>query len=208
MKLTREILEKTLRIKFIGGKKEVANITRSSNLKGIKECLYALLGVSKDGTVASIAVSPEVLNTAGMTEDEAFDIAMFNTAQESVLMHISKAMELCLGDNENEANREIIQLMSAIGIPMYVVTNVYGKLGASAILNKTILKQFAKDMGVRRVIAIPASIHEFIVVPLSDGEGESEKEMLDFYKEMVREVNQTSVPTEEILADEAYIIAA
>ena len=82
-------------------------------------------------------------------------------------------------------------------VPMYVLSNKSRINGASCILYKDILKDFAmvvdKDLNV-----LPSSIHEVILLP-SDGTQESEQ-----LKEMVREINQSQVEKEEVLSDSVY----
>ena len=82
-------------------------------------------------------------------------------------------------------------------VPMYVLSNKSRINGASCILYKDILKDFAmvvdKDLYVP-----PSSIHEVILLP-SDGTQESEQ-----LKEMVREINQSQVEKEEVLSDSVY----
>ena len=80
---------------------------------------------------------------------------------------------------------------------MYVLSNVYGINGASAILYKGVLSKFADKLR-RDLYIIPSSIHEVIVIPKCK---EWESTML---KEMVRDVNTTQVPREDVLANSVY----
>ena len=81
-------------------------------------------------------------------------------------------------------------------VPMYVLSNKSRINGASCILYKDILKDFA--MVVDKDLYVPSSIHEVILLP-SDGTQESEQ-----LKEMVREINQSQVEKEEVLSDSVY----
>ena len=82
-------------------------------------------------------------------------------------------------------------------VPMYVLSNKSRINGASCILYKDILKDFATVVD-KDLYVLPSSIHEVILLP-SDGTQESEQ-----LKEMVREINQSQVEKEEVLSDSVY----
>lgn len=79
-----------------------------------------------------------------------------------------------------------------------VVTNTSGNLGASAAFYPGMLKELADDVESDLYI-IPSSVHETLVIP--DGELEMEVEYL---KDMIHEVNSTTVAEEEVLSDNLY----
>lgn len=83
-------------------------------------------------------------------------------------------------------------------IPMYILTNFNGINGASAILYTDILKEFAMSQDSDFYI-LPSSIHEVILIPYS------EDFSMESLREMVRNVNETQVPEEEILSNQVYI---
>lgn len=82
---------------------------------------------------------------------------------------------------------------------MYVLTNKERHLGASALLyeetRKMLYDRFECDL-----IALPSSIHEWILLPIGEGDFRSG------LNEMVREVNATQVSEEERLGNNAYVI--
>ena len=82
-------------------------------------------------------------------------------------------------------------------VPMYVLSNKSRINGASCILYKDILKDFAMVVD-KDLYVLPSSIHEVILLP-SDGTQESKQ-----LKEMVREINQSQVEKEEVLSDSVY----
>lgn len=82
-------------------------------------------------------------------------------------------------------------------VPMYVLSNKSRINGASCILYKDILKDFAMVVD-KDLYVLPSSIHEVILLP-SDGTQESEQ-----LKKMVREINQSQVEKEEVLSDSVY----
>ena len=59
---------------------------------------------------------------------------------------------------------------------------------------------FGKKHGVNKLIVLPSSIHEMLVMPY-EGNGD-----LDAISDMVAEINQEHVEPEERLTDQAYLI--
>ena len=82
---------------------------------------------------------------------------------------------------------------------MYVLTNQQRFLGASVLLYKNVLKNFAKEKEDDLYI-LPSSTHELILIPARvvwyTG--------INHLKEMVKEVNSTQVEPEEFLSDNVY----
>ena len=86
------------------------------------------------------------------------------------------------------------------GLPMAVVSNTYKCKGASAILNKEALREYAKANNTDKVYFIPSSIHEGIIIP------GTHKNDIDDLTAMVKEVNSAEVDEVDRLADKAYVI--
>ena len=80
---------------------------------------------------------------------------------------------------------------------MYVLTNVAGINGASAILYNGILERFANRLN-KDLYVIPSSIHETIIIPK---EPDISVESL---RELVCDVNNSEVQEDEVLADCVY----
>lgn len=85
----------------------------------------------------------------------------------------------------------------------YVLTNEGGDKGAAQILNERYLRAFASQEGWKQVIAIPSSIHEFLLIPYEEKGGRLD---LRYIKELVPFVNNTELKAEEQLSDRAYIL--
>lgn len=81
---------------------------------------------------------------------------------------------------------------------MYILTNSVGINGATSIIYKDAIRNFADKLKTDFYI-LPSSIHEVILVPYEDSISREE------LKDMVNEVNCTQVPVEEILSDRVYI---
>ncbi len=82
-------------------------------------------------------------------------------------------------------------------MPVYILTNSKKVNGASCILYKDLLRNFACEKNENFYI-IPSSIHEVLLVPESQGL------KMDELKSMVQEVNDTELDREEILSYSVY----
>lgn len=83
-------------------------------------------------------------------------------------------------------------------IPLFVMSNGDYMNGASVILYKDVLRDFAKYME-HDLYILPSSIHEVILL-LDDEYVQSSEEL----REMVRETNRMVVDQEEVLSDHIY----
>ena len=84
---------------------------------------------------------------------------------------------------------------------MYVLTNEIGVNGATCILYNDILKEFAEKIDSDFVI-LPSSIHEVILQKIDSHISHITIEQLN---QLVTEVNQHEVPTQDVLSDHIYI---
>ncbi len=82
-------------------------------------------------------------------------------------------------------------------VAMYVLSNRDRLYGAAALLYAESLKELAEKLN-KNLIILPSSVHEVLLVP---DDGITEK---DFFKEMVKEVNDTQVEPEERLSYNVY----
>ena len=82
-------------------------------------------------------------------------------------------------------------------IPLFVLSNGDYMNGASVMLYKDPLRDFANYMG-HDLYILPSSIHEVILIPAYDHDS------YDELTSMVKEVNSTQLSKEEILSDHVY----
>ena len=117
---------------------------------------------------------------------------MYNTNRETKIHSMASVMAELYGMDDFEEFEGLT--------PLYVISNECKMKGASAILNKEALAQFARSHNTEDIIIIPSSIHEMLLVPYTEDMD------LDYFSAMVREVNNTEVRPEERLTDRAYIV--
>ena len=136
-------------------------------------------------------VTPDYLKYVEIDSEKAWKAAEHNTFLESTIRSLRAVMADMCGVPEEE-------------IPeagdLFVVTNHSKVKGASAILNKDMLRMFAKRNGVSKLVVLPSSIHEMLVLPYDTSID------MDAMSAMVREINQSQVAPEERLTDQAYLI--
>lgn len=80
-----------------------------------------------------------------------------------------------------------------------VVSNEDMMFGAIAILYEGVVEKLCDRLGTHKLIMIPSSIHEVIVMPYSD-------EAAEGINSMIREINMTHVDECDRLSDHAYVI--
>lgn len=146
---------------------------------GLEQYLYVDVGVG----IAKID-NANNLSVLGCDIETAWNIAYENLIEDS----------------------NIVDFAEILGIPnfgnMYVASNASTHYGASAILNTELLKGFANSHGVKKLLILPSSIHECIIIPFEN----FTQEDVEDYKNMVKEINATEVAEEERLIDTAYVI--
>lgn len=153
-------------------------IKRLARFEGIEEYLLVI----KDEVSYNLPMA--VVRKTGLDLKELWWTAYENTIKNSKSETIQEA--LGLGIIASDTN-------------MVILTNESKLKGASAVIGYELLKKIAKDYKCKKLIMLPSSIHEVIVIPCKENTD------LEFYSHMVRECNK-SVDPKEILSDRAYMI--
>ena len=142
----------------------------------------------------SIDVTQDIFEIWGVSEEELLEAALVNMKNED---------EICItGIDQIVREMRGYEKEEDFFLPdnqkLYVLTNKDRVLGASLMLDDETLGNFAKEKD-KDVFILPSSIHELILVP---DFGFLEFERL---KMMVKDVNRTLVPSEDVLSDSVYI---
>ena len=175
-------------------------INRDTKFEGIRSFLYLNIEEELKDVRMGTYVSPAVLQAAGLSQDEAWECASKNVADSC---EIKSMKEILIERYPEFYDTEVAVSSLDIGIPepeMYVMTNESAAYGAAAILNDEVLRDFGERIDCRQMIAIPSSIHEFILLRASDG---CDAEGL---REIIRSINLSEVLPEERLGDFPYLI--
>lgn len=178
---------------YIGLQKDSTEdiIKRNSGLDGIESYLYIRREKSKDESF-SVRMTDILLAKTRILLDEAWSNAEANTNAETKIESMAKVMSEMMGFEYSEEMDEMT--------PFYILSNTCKMKGASAVLNKKVLSEFGEKYHTDRVVVLPSSIHEMLIVPYTEDID------LNTFSEMVGEVNNTEVDPTERLTDRAYII--
>ena len=147
-------------------------------------------------TTGSAAAAEILRDTEPMAAAEGLETAEHVAASEILRDTEPMAAAKGLETAEPAAAAEI----PADGPALHVLTNRRGIYGASCMLYRDIIKDFA-DQEEADVIILPSSIHEVLLFP--------DHLMFDhaFLCRTVQEINREDVPEEDVLSDRIYIFS-
>lgn len=155
-------------------------LKRESGFKGIEAYLLVIDTLPMDDDLMSMKITQGILRHCHITEEEAWVQAEKNLQESAVI----KSFQEILG----------------LPCDLFVITNKFGMKGASCVLASDLIEEFAKEHHTHRLVVIPSSIHEMLLMPDT---GIAIEEDLSA---MVRDVNKSIVLPEEQLADQIYYI--
>lgn len=162
-------------------------IKRNSRFYGIEEYVYVRIRTERQN--GDIKITQNILDVNGISEDILFKRALENSNKETIVEQLDETLGKIDG-----------RVVTDTGL-FYLSNNIRYK-GASAILNFDKLREIAEKLNVTALIAMPTSIHEFLIMPCyGDEEFDIEK-----CSAAIRETNNEIVRENEILGDNAYVI--
>lgn len=155
--------------------------------------------------ISSALIDNEGFAAWGISVEELYQIALFNTMREFPWRMDSLAKVII--DNfkkrlSQEATEELAEELSVLeqtenGVNMFVLSNDTGVNGASCILYDSVLRNFARVQECN-IFILPSSVHEVMLVPEN---AETEPEFLG---ELVEEANRSAVGLVDLLSDHIY----
>lgn len=166
-------------------------VKRESGLEGIEAYLVVMDSSFENGNM-SMKVTANLLLKASISELEAWKRAEQNLHKSVRIQSMAEVMTEIMG-------KEFVELCG-VDDSMYVISNESKIKGASAILDKETMEEFAKKHNTKRIAVLPSSVHEMLLVPETSIFNE------DALSDMVRDVNTSEVVPEERLTDRAYIL--
>lgn len=169
-------------------------LARKTEYDGLMQYLYLTSELNNE-TKWSVRITAQIAENAELDVDELWKAAEQNTFADSTITSMAEIL-IEMGMLDADASAELPDDSF-----MYVITNRSRQRGASAILNKELLRQFACEHHCQKIVILPSSIHECILVPCNDDEVS-----IDDFDNMVQEVNATQVSPEEVLFDRALIV--
>lgn len=136
--------------------------------------------------IASIQINNLLMKQLGVDSNTLYQQAVDNMEEEYTLRSLSG---IITGEDETEDG-------------MWVLSNKSCICGAVEIVCDKVKNDLVDKFGNRDLYILPSSIHELILVPISD---KFEPEML---LEMVVQINATEVEDKDFLADSVYVFNA
>lgn len=162
------------------------------DLDELESYLFIKYKYANSDGAGCMKINDYFLKQVGVSRLEAWETAKRNVCKDTVIKSFDQIMAEAFGmpyDPDAEPS-----------VPLYVITNSDCIKGASTILNREKLKEFGKKHDTDKILVLPSSINEMLIVPYQDWMD------LDSMKCLVQEVNVTEVLPEERLIDKAYIM--
>lgn len=147
-----------------------------------------------DDVLGTLIVTKEHLDLLGITEEELHQAAKSNCER------FQPAKIRCMEDLLYDLGRKIgVEVYEARACHpfLFVMTNAKGMFGAVSMVFEEELECFAKRIGTSFFI-LPSSVHEVILVP------DREEFCVEYFANMVKEINETQVEVTEVLSDSIY----
>lgn len=123
--------------------------------------------------------------------DSAFYYAMLNDCKESDVQNL---MDMFIGGNISEET-----FKDEENPPLFLATNKSDRAG-SLMVNFPFLESLASAYNLAKFFIIPSSVHEILLLLVEN----IDEELLNYTKEMIQNVNQSSMEAWERLSDNLY----
>ena len=166
-------------------------VKRPCDLEGIEQ--YLIVRGEQDDACYSAKVTSALLSNAGIDEDTAWEKALENLCADTQIKSLGKILSEMTGVPSECAEASTIKF--------HVITNSQKCKGASAIMNRKMLRDFTQNCRTNMLFVSPSSIHEMMIAPYDS------RFKLEELSAMVKEINETQVAPEERLTDRAYILS-
>ena len=135
------------------------------------------------------------MGTWGATVEELFSAAVENQRSEFVITPMWKVLVELMGSGAGTMPEEALEEIKADNT-LSVLSNEDKMYGAVGLVFTDMLTEYAEEIGDNLWI-IPSSLHEVLISPSSRMPEEA-------VTQMIREVNDTQLATEEVLSDHVY----
>lgn len=176
--------------------KSVPYVLVASNMAVTYRILYNI----KDTDVTTALIDNQIFEDWNISPDELHQLALQNT-ERIFPAQIDSLKNMILKKIPEEMQQEAREELEAIGeteIEMYVLTNDSGINGAATILYPSVQEHISKEFG--NILILPSSVHELMLVP------HPMEDDLQFFKNLVKEANETAVGQSDFLSNSIYRI--
>lgn len=162
--------------------------------------VFSIMFPQKGTGMAAITVRSAHMKLWGVSVKELYRAASENTYKLAPyeIKNMTEVMrELIRKENPEGYDCDIGMTELSDSMPLYVLSNKNRIEGAACMLYPGLLRDFSDAAGCSLYI-IPSSIHELVLLPVSNTERGSE------IKNMIREINDEQVRPDEILSYSLY----
>lgn len=155
---------------------------------------------SEEEGIGTIRITNDHIEQWGISCDELHKLAEKNTKRlfPPVIKTMGEVIKGLLDDVTSDDELFDYEEPNCEMYPMYILSNEKGISGASCMLYKDVIRDFAHLIKSDLYI-LPSSIHEVIIIPKEDSEDKKRLER------MVIDINNSQVPSDEVLSDSVYI---
>lgn len=154
---------------------------------------YYSVSISGD-VCGTLIITKEHLNILNITEEELHLAAKSNCERFQPVK--VRCMEDLLYDLGRRIGVEVCEARACRPF-LFVMTNTKGMFGAVSMVFEEELESFSRRIG-KSFYILPSSVHEVILVP------ECQEFSLEYFSDMVHEINETQVEATEVLSDSIY----
>lgn len=160
----------------------------------------SILPNQSEDLVTTMLISNFIMKRLKFTEEELFQFAKTNTAKRTGIIvkplsnPFSDIFDFC---NEMSAKTDIWNFSDDTS-DSAILSNKNYMNGAALILCDEVMDKVVEHYKVNVLYILPSSIHEVIIIPDSDSVD------VEYLKNMVYEINRSTVAPEERLSDHVY----
>lgn len=163
---------------------------------------YILLGDEEEpcASHACVVVREEHLKHWNVDKDEYIDLAINNTARNLCYKPMLDILIKMMGNRNPELIEELEEEReNGFSSNMFVISTKNMFYGASAMIFSEFLDECMKKEAYDKMVIIPSSVHEIIAIMFDD-----DTISPDDMRQMISEVNHTSVEATEVLSYTPY----
>lgn len=143
-------------------------------------------------------VTNRLLSSWGVSLEELDRVAWENTRRKKPY-EVRNIIDVLKNMKNIDLPMEMVE-MAANPMGMHILSSKDGTNGAVYLMDNTTLYSVQEDLGWDGILILPSSINECILLPMS---GDTSNDLSKLYA-MVSEVNQESVPPENVLSYSVY----
>lgn len=182
--------------KVINAEKNINLLATVPHFRFLDLAEIFLVKMEINGVIGNVTIKNDLADNLGIDIQRLEKAACENMRKRGIERKPLSSMIIDLMGGSNDLSQEVGEEITG-GISMTVVTNKEKYNGACCMIDKEIFADITRETGCD-LFVLPSSVHEVIVVP-AYGRFEA-----DELKNMVMDVNRSTVNNEDFLSDSVY----